>query len=120
MSKKSSSFARDIQVGDVIRLVYEVEVHEIGDLDAKYPSESSDLHYINGKVVKGPLHRKNIEVEFAIYGEDKLVIVSRKSMWQKFQEAMANYRNPPKKARHKEKMLPPPIPERHNKYSNLF
>lgn len=91
MSKKSS-FARDTKPGDVIRLVYEVEVDEIGDLDAKFASESDDLFYITGKVVKGPLHKQNIVVEFAISGEDRLTVVSRKSFWKKVKERLAQFR----------------------------
>ena len=91
MSKKSSTFARDVSVGDVIRLVYEIEIEEMGDLDAKFPSESDDLFFIKGKVVKGPLHKKNVEVEFAISGDDRLTITKRKSTWRKICERIATW-----------------------------
>lgn len=101
MSKKKS-FARDILPGDVIRLVYEVEVDEIGDLDAKFPSESDDLFCISGKVIKGPLHKQGIVVEFAIAGEDSLTVVKRKSVWAKVKERLASFRgSTPKKSRHR-------------------
>lgn len=91
MSKKLS-YARDILPGDVIRLVYEVEVDEIDDLDAKFPSESEDLFCISGAVVKGPLHKQGIVVEFAISGEDRLTIVKRKTFWAKVKERLVSFR----------------------------
>lgn len=98
MSKKKS-FARDILPGDVIRLVYEVEVDEIGDLDAKFPSESDDLFYVSGAVIKGPLHKQGIVVEFAISGEDSVTIIKRKSTWAKIKERLASFRgHEPKKS----------------------
>lgn len=90
MSKRSMSFARDVQPGDVIRLVYEIEIEEMGDLDTKFPSESEDLFFISGKVVKGPLHKKNVEVEFAISGDDKITVVKRKSFWKKVRERFSS------------------------------
>jgi hypothetical protein len=91
MSKKIL-LAKDLLPGDKIRLVYEIEIDDIGDLDTKYPSESENLYYISGKVFKGPLHKKNVEVEFAISGDDKVTVTKRKSFWSKVKDRLSHYR----------------------------
>lgn len=89
MSKRKAIFAKDLRAGDVVRLVYEIEVREIVDLDTVIPSESSNLFFIKSTVVRGPMRGK--EGEFAINGEDKLDILIRKSWWDRMSSRFAEY-----------------------------
>lgn len=89
MSKRKSTFARDLRPGDVIRLVYEIEVNEIGDLDTKFPSASLDMLFINGTIVKGPMRKST--GDFAIYGEDKLTVIHRKGFFAKVRERLSGW-----------------------------
>ncbi len=77
MSKrKTTSSASDVNPGDVVRLVYEIAIEAIDDLDTVISSEAPDILVISGIVKKGPL--KGHAVRFAIAGADVLNIVSRR------------------------------------------
>jgi len=93
VSKRKAVFARDLRVGDTIRLVYEIEVTSIDDLDTKLPCESSDLFFIKGNVTKGPLRGRG--GEFAINGENKLDVRLRKSFWSRLKTRIDAWSSPP-------------------------
>ncbi len=86
MSRHKAMLAQDVRPGDIIRLVYEIEVNEIGDLDTKFPSESPDLLFINGTCVRGPMRKR--EGVFAIHGADKLTVIRRKGLYTKLRERL--------------------------------
>jgi len=77
MSKRLAMFAKDVCPGDIVRLVYEIKVDSIGDLDTILPSESGNLFFIEGTVTKGPV--RGTSGKFAISGDDKLDVIMRKS-----------------------------------------
>lgn len=102
MSKKIL-LAKDLLPGDKIRLVYEIEVDEIGDLDAKFPSESDNLFFIKGTVIKGPL-RKSVR-EFAISGDDKVTCTKRKSFLAKVSDRISSHWSATKPSKPKAQLL---------------
>ena len=98
MSKRNKAvFARDLRPGDTIRLVYEISVTSIDDLDTKLPCESDDLFFIKGNVVKGPLRGRS--GEFAISGGDKLDVRLRRTFWNRLKDRFANWAPTPDKRR---------------------
>lgn len=77
MSKKKTTVASSVKPGDVIRLVYEVKVNKVDDLDTVIAAEVPDILVISGLVRKGPL--RNNAVTFAIAADDAISVVSRQS-----------------------------------------
>lgn len=106
MSKRNAVFARDLRVGDTIRLVYEIEVTSIDDLDTKLPCESTDLFFIKGNVSKGPLRGR--DGEFAINGDHKLDVRHRLSAFDQLKNWWKGHS--PKVTKTVKVCLPPPLP----------
>lgn len=106
MSKRNAVFARDLRVGDTIRLVYEIEVTSIDDLDAKLPCESADMFFIKGYVSKGPLRGR--DGEFAINGDHKLSVTHRVSAYDQLKNWFKG--RPSKVVKTVKVLLPPPLP----------
>ena len=78
MSKKhktSRISARDVCPGDRVILTYEIEVKQTGDLDTLFPSESRNILFIKGDVVRGPLRGQT--GEFAVYSNSDLNVKLR-------------------------------------------
>ena len=75
--KKVTAAASDVSPGDVVRLVYEIAIESVDDLDTVISSEAPDILVISGTVRKGPL--KGQSVRFAIAGNDVLNIVGRRT-----------------------------------------
>lgn len=114
MSKKIM-LAKDLRRGDTIRLVYEINVDEIGDLDAKFPSESDNLLFIKGTVIKGPLHKLNAETEFAISGDDRVTVAKRKSLLSKVFDHLSLWATTSEKKSPRKRAL---LPSKHSIWSN--
>lgn len=115
MSKKIM-LAKDLRSGDTIRLVYEIVIDEMGDLDTKFPSESDNLFFIKGTVIKGPLHKLNVETEFAISGDDKINVVKRKSLMTKVFDHLSQWSKTGEKKSPRSKAV---LPSKHNSWSGL-
>lgn len=79
-SKRLTINARDIMPGDVVRLVYEIKIDSVDDLDTVIPTQTSDILFIKGTVKKGPLRGKT--GEFAVHGNDRLEVKLRPSVFK--------------------------------------
>jgi hypothetical protein len=76
-SKRLTINARDLMPGDVVRLVYEIKIDSVDDLDTVIPTQTNDILFIKGTVKKGPLRGKT--GEFAVNGNDRLEVKLRPS-----------------------------------------
>lgn len=70
MSKRHTLFAKDLRPGDTVRLVYEITITSVDDLDTLIPSESPNMLVLSGSVIKGPMRGK--DGTFAILGDEKV------------------------------------------------
>lgn len=78
--KKVTAPANSVSAGDVVRLVYEIAISSVDDLDTVIASEASGMLVISGTVKKGPLRGQ--AVRFAVSGDDVLSIVGRRTRSQ--------------------------------------